>query len=366
MKTEMKKYFHHIFIIIFVLLFFPIYADYKMISIGNEGSDKANVFSVNNDGIIKFLYELTVTKGAEAESITFAPNGHWGLIGCLSTSWPSYQFTTVIGVDKNQIISIIGYVHNEYGWLVAISPDSKYGVYGAYLGTIRFNNYNNTYIVINNINYIFDNISASFSSLNNKLIIEDGISKVIEFEISDNGNAVPTSNTLDISPAIAIGCPDNETSPDGKTCILLNNSNMCITVLSIHKEGGFSLVQQFGEQRLNPRVVRFTPDSKYAIISFDDHIRSYKINDDYHLSEVSSIYFEYPAGEAMDVTPDGKFAVTEEQFNGYLIFHVFKIHDDGTLEYLPQNDYIYGGFASAIAFVPPYKTAADPSWNMYH
>ena len=337
-----------------------------MICIGNEGSDKANIFSVGNDGVIKFLYKLTVTQGGEAENITFAPNGHWGLIGCWTTSWPPSQFTTVFGIDKNQNITIIGFVHNEYGWLVAISPDSQYGVYGAYLGTIRFNNYNKTYIVINNINNIFDNISASFSSLNNKFTIEDGISKVIEFEISDNGNAVPTSNTLDISPAIAIGCPDNETSPDGRTCILLNNSNMCITVLSIHKDGGFSLVQQFGKQSLNPRVVGFTPDSKYAIISFYGHIRSYKINDDCHLSEVSSIDLGTTAGEAMGVTPDGKFAVTEEQFNGYLIFYVFKIHEDGTLEYLPQNDYICGGFASAIAFVPPYKTAADPSWNMYH
>ena len=360
---------HIILVCLFCLFMFQpclLFADYRMICIGDEGSDKASIFSVNNDGIIKFLYELTVTPGGEPDGITFAPNGHWGLIGCWISSWPIYQFTTVIGVDNNQIISIIGYVHNEYGWLVAISPDSQYGVYGANLGTIHFNNHNNTITVINNINPIITNYYASFSSLSNKLIVEDGISKVVEYEISDTGNAIPTSNTLDISPAIAMAYPDNETSPDGKTCILLNNSNMCITVLSIHKDGGFSLVQQFGEQSLNPRVVRFTPDSKYAIISFWGHIGSYKINDDSNLTEISSISLDFSTGEAMGVTPDGKLAVTEEQFNGYHIFYVFKIHDDGTLEYLPQNDYIYGGFISAIAFVPPYKTAADPSWNMYH
>jgi len=360
----MKAHIPFIFIIIIIFLHSFAYSNYIMVCTIFESQD-ADIYSMTDEGKIQFNYELKVTQGVEALSITFAPNGHWGLIGCNTTPQPSTQFATVIGVDKNQNISIIGYIPNKYRWLVAISPDSKYGVYGYNLGTIRFNNYNNTFTVINNINPIVTNYYASFSNLNNKLIVEDGVNKVIEYEISNTGNAVPTSNTLDISPAIAMGWPDNETSPDGKTCILLNNSNMCITVLSIHKDGGFSLVQQFGEQSLNPRVVGFTPDSKYAIISFYGHIRSYKINDDSHLTEISSIELGDTAGEAMDVTPDGKFAVTEEAFIDHLIFHVFKIYDNGTLEYLPQNDYIFEGYPSAIAFIPPYKTAADPSWNMY-
>ena len=361
----MGKLFHYLFFIIFAFSSVSIYADYRMICVGDEASGKASIFSVSNYGIIKFLYEQTVTQGDEAESIAFAPNGHWGLIGCWLTSLTQNHSTTVFGVDKNQNISIIGYVPNEYNWLVAISPDSQYGIYGYKLGTIHFNNYNNSFTVINNINPIITSFSTSFSNLNNKLIVENTIiNKVVEYEISITGNAVPTSNTLDISPAIFM-VMDNETSPDGKTCILLNNCNMCITVLSIHKEGGFSLAQQFGKQQLNPRKVRFTPDSKYAIISFYGHIRSYEINYDSSLTEISSIELGDTAGEAMGVTPDGKFAVTEEQFNGYHIFYVFRIHDDGTLEYLPQNDYTYGGFISDIGFVPPYITATDSSWNMY-
>jgi hypothetical protein len=325
---------------------------------------EAKVFHVNDNGAITYQYSVSVP--FDRLSVVFATNGKWGLMGGNTSSiYPEWKVTTILGVDENRNITCLGSVHNEYEELVAISPDSQYGVYGANLGTIHFNNYNNTFTVINNINPPVTNFCTSFSSLNDKLIVEDGINKVIEYEISDNGNTVATSNTLDISPAIAMGGPDNETSPDGKTCILLNNSNMCITVLSIHKEGGFSLVQQFGKQSLNPRVVRFTPDSKYAIISFFGHVRSYIIGDDFHLTEVSSIDLGLYAGGVMDITPDGKFFVTQEQFNGYLIFYIFKIHDDGTLEYLPQNDYICGGFVSAIAFVPPYKTAADPSWNMY-
>jgi len=361
----MKTHFYLIFLIIIIFIHSSVYSNHIMLC-AFFGDYEAKVFHMSDNGEITYQYSISVP--FDRRSIVFASNGKWGLIGGNTSSiYPEGKVTTILGVDENRDITCLGSVYNEYEYLVAISPDSRYGVYGANLGTLHFNNYNNTFTVINNTNSFITSYHASFSSLNNKLIVEDDvINRVVEYEISDTGNAVPTSNTLDISPAIAMGLPDNETSPDGKTCILINNCNMCITVLSIHKEGGFSLAQQFGKQSLNPRVVGFTPDSKYAIISFYGHVRSYEINYDSHLTEVSSIDLGTTAGEAMGVTPDGKYAVTGEAFNGYLIFHVFKIHEDGTLEYLPQNDYVCGGFVSAIAFVPPYKTAADPSWNMYH
>jgi hypothetical protein len=48
-------------------------------------------------------------------------------------------------------------------------------------------------------------------------------------------------------------------------------------------------------------------------------------------------------------------------------FFVVRVHDDGTLEYLPDKTYFTSyGDVSDIAFVPPRKTEANPSWLMYH
>ena len=65
------------------------------------------------------------------------------------------------------------------------------------------------------------------------------------------------------------------------------------------------------------------------------------------------------------MTPDGKYAVTRTLMGGASIFFVVRIHEDGKLEYLPNNDYNCSGQVSDIAFIPPQKSEADSSWNRY-
>jgi hypothetical protein len=141
--------------------------------------------------------------------------------------------------------------------------------------------------------------------------------------------------------------------------------------MRIHESGGLSIVQQFANASLNAYVVDFTPDSQYAIISFmaessyNPNLWCYRIEADSRLTEVDGINLPEDPGEAMAVTPDGKYAITRGIISGQSLFYVVRIHENGTLEYLPQNDYVCGGYVSAIAFVPPRKSEAKPSWNMY-
>ncbi|MCX7000350.1 MAG: hypothetical protein NT106_08675 [Candidatus Sumerlaeota bacterium] len=362
----MKKYFHHLFFIIFALLFFPVNADYRMMCTFYEGSNKASIFSVSNDGDIKFLYELAVTPGGEPMSIVFAPNGHWGLIGCNTTPWPLSQVTTVIGVNKNQDIAVIGFVHNEYYWLVAISPDSKYGVYGAFLQTLRFLP-DNTFYPIPTNNSFLASYDADFSSLSGNLIaVKSSITcEIAEYTLTSDGKTTNTGVIMNISPAT--GNSDLAISPDGRTCIVLSGVGQAFTVLHVLEGGGFSFVQQFGNPGLNPGVVKFTPDSKYAIISFFStyDLRSYLINEDSSLTEVCALDIPYYLGGFLGLSPDGKIAVFGALAYGYTFLYVVRVHDDGTLEYLHDKDYVCNGYISCIDFIPPYKTAADPSWNMY-
>jgi hypothetical protein len=134
--------------------------------------------------------------------------------------------------------------------------------------------------------------------------------------------------------------------------------------------GDFHIVQQFNTYSLNPGEAAFTPDSQYAIISFcvtsiGPDMVIYRIGGDSRLTEIDDA--TYPeATFGITMTHDGKFGVTRALVNNITIFYVMRIHEDGTLEYLPDKDYVTTGHDFDLAFVPPQKTEADSSWTMYH
>ena len=323
---------------------------------------EARVYKLSEEGDISFDYKLDV--GGYPLSIKFSPNGHWGLVGGDTTvGHPERQKTVVLGIDKNRKISVLGSVHNEHECLVAISPDSRYGVHGADLKTIRFLP-DNSFYAIPTDNPILC-VQAKFSNLSNNIL---GQSKCVmeEYYLMENGRTKATSFTLDISPAT--GYCDLEITPDGKTCIALSNiRNYEITSLRIHEQGGFSLVQQFGTDSLDAAEVDFTPDSRFAVVAFTgrENLRSYSIDGESKLSQVDELYLPGGPGEDMAITPDGKYVVTRELINYYSFFYVVRLHEDGTMEYLPEKDYVCGGHVSAMAFVPPRITSAEGVWNMY-
>jgi len=71
----------------------------------------------------------------------------------------------------------------------------------------------------------------------------------------------------------------------------------------------------------------------------------------------------------MGVSPDFKLAVAGERVlesgvhKSY--FYVFRIHENGMIEYLPDKDYVCLGHFTDIAFVPPQVTDAEPAWDSY-
>jgi hypothetical protein len=347
-----------------------LFADYVMLCTFVDNTI-ARVYNVSDQGDIQYDYTLDI--GSEPNSVCFSPNGHWGMIGCNTISTkPETQQTVILGVDENIKISVLGSVHNEYHWLVSISPDSHYGVYGFDLKSIRFYP-DNTYVEIPNDNPLIASFYAPFSKLNFNFYVENNDKKITECTLSPDGRTTTTGQVINIIPST--GAQDVNVSPDGKTCIALSIIKYRITVLRIHQEGGASIVQQFNTISTNPYVVDFTPDSKYALVSFVTSpseypdLIIYSIGPDSLLTETDSVILPNDPGEEMAVTPDGKFAITRclilEPSGPRSYFYVVRIHEDGTLEYLPEKDYNCSGFVSAIAFVPPRITSAGNSWIMY-
>ena len=327
----------------------------------------ARVYRVGDDGSIMFQNYLTV--GGNPESLRFSPNGKWGLIGSNTTTYPPTQKTIVLNVDRNREISVAGSVFNDVGELVAISPDSRWGVHGADLKTIRRYS-NGTFTAIPCENPIYAaNAFADFSSLNGYIYCKGATRVINEHYIGPDGVVRPTGDSVNISPSsAALGI---RISPDGKTGVILSISEFHLTSLRIMKEGGMSLVQQFNVSDGYPYVVKFTPDSKYAIVtfmgaSFGPDLRCFRINSDSTLSEVGSVILpDNPSGN-MDITSDGKYIVTVELPSPYISrYYVVCLHDDGTLEYLPDKTFEAPGHCSSIAFVPPQVTDAEPAWSMY-
>ena len=362
-----------VFILMTCLSFFGhsgcLFADYVMMCTFWE-STIARVYNVSDEGDIQYDYTLDID--SEPVSICFSRNGKWGMVGCWTTSNPATQKTIILDIDENIKISVLGFVHNEYQSLVSISPDSRYGIYGWDLNSVRFYP-DNTYYTIPNDNPFIGNREASFSKLNHKLYVQQSSNKkVVECTLLEDGRTTITGEEVDISPST--GAQDLNVSPDGKTCIALSIITYEISVIRIHPEGGASLVQQFNTISMNPYVVDFTPDSKYAVISFYTSSQTpdfiiYRIGEDSLLTEVDSLQLPNDPGEDMAVTPDGKFAITRflilEHSGPRSYFYVVRIHEDGTLEYLPERDYNCTGFVSDIKFVPPQRTAAGESWIRY-
>ena len=344
-----------------------LFSDYVMMCTFFENPE-ARVFNVSDEGSINYEYSLTVTQGASPESLVFSRNGKCGLVGVHTTYYPPTHIITVLGVDNSDTISVLGTVHNENEILVAISPDSKYGVYGRNLQTLRFNS-DNTYELIPTENPNLSGIYGDFSSLSGNLITNSGYpgKKILEFTLLPDGRTTATGVVVDISPSP--GFQNVKVSPDGKTCIVLSIAEYNITSLRVNESGGFSIAQQFHSQSSNPFDIGFTPDSKYVLISFiddeDGNIRSFQINEDSTLTLVDAIVLPYYPGEDMAVTPDGKFAITRGLIQSKSYFDVVRIHEDGTLEYLPEKGYIDNLPVSDMEFVPPQITAAGNTWLMY-
>jgi WD40 repeat protein len=320
----------------------------------------ARMYNVSDEGDITFDYNLTVG-GGDPCAIIFSPDGKWGLIGCHTTDYPPTQVAIVLGVDENREISVLGTAHNELYELVAISPDSRYGVYGCDLKTLRFDN-DTTYTVIPTENPILC-LQAVFSKVSNNIL---GQSKCVieEYTLLPDGRTTDTGFTLDISPST--GYQDLNITPDGRTLIVLSGQTYRVTSLRINEEGGCSIAHQFDPGSYNPGEVDFTPDSKYAVISFVwsiNNLKIYSIGEDSKLTETDSIHLPSYPGEDMAITPDGKYIITRALINDKSYFYVVRIKEDGKLEYLPEKDYVCTGHVSAIAFVPPQIHGV--SWILY-
>jgi len=334
----------------------------------------ARVYRVGDDGAISFDKCLTV--GGYPLALRFSPNGKWGMVGG-DTTWnhPERQITVMLNVDRNREISVAGSVFNNKQNLIAISPDSRWGVHGWDLKSIRRYS-NGTFTAIPCENPVYArNAFADFSSLNGYLycateqkIDDQRVFFINEFLIDIDGIVKPTGDSVNISPSsAALGI---RISPDGKTAVVLSVMEFDLTTLRIHEDGGMSLVQQFNVIEGFPYVVKFTPDSKYAIVTFmgafpGPAIRCFRINSDSTLSEVGSVIFPGSPSEDMDISPDGKYIISRELKMSNSYFYVVRLHEDGQLEYLPENNFFQSGAVSDIAFVPPQVTDVEPAWDMY-
>ena len=317
----------------------------------------SEIFNVSDNGEIIHQYNLTLTERNVPFKMCFSPDGRWALVGYDTTpSIPNTHITTLLKVDKNDIVHVQATLDNGYNELVTISPDSKYGVYGQNLNTLRYYSDGTFFDIPTDESYLSGKY-GDFSKYSGNIITNSGWpgGEVREFTLMDDGRTTTTGVVVDISPAT--GLKGLFVSPDGKTVIALSYiDGYEITVLKVHEEGGLSVTQQFTPLSTGPRDVDFTPDSRFALITFYDSdgekVRSYEINEKSELTLVDAIFLPGSPGEDMAVTPDGRYCITRELIRGRSYFYVVAIDKDGYLTYLPDNDYDIPGFVSDIAFLP--------------
>jgi hypothetical protein len=172
--------------------------------------------------------------GGNPESLCFAPNGKWGLVGNYTTDYPPTQEDIVLGVDENRIISVLGTVHNDLYDLIAISTDSRYGVYGCNLKTLRFDN-DTSFTVIPTENPLLC-VQAVFSKVTNNILVQR-LNFIEEYTLLPDGRTTDTGFTLDISPSTGNG--DLNVTPDVKYIVTraLINDKSYFYVVRIKEDG---------------------------------------------------------------------------------------------------------------------------------
>ena len=342
--------------------------DYVMLATFYEMKEY-RTFHVSNQGEI--TYNSKQQFPLKPFLIAIAPNGKWGLIGCVTTPDPSMQYSILLKIGKEKNIELWDYLYNKYlngetSRYVSISPDSSIGCYGNNLNSVRVLN-NNFYNLHYNSNIpvaVYDFLSS------NRILAQTGWHILSEFSVSPDGVTTPTGVTIDISPSTAQR--GIRVSPDGRTAIVISGVGADVTVIRVNGDGDFSVVQQFGYagDNYNPSAVYFSQNSSLAAIRYQKFISIYAVSYDSRLTEISraSIPRGVPDG-MMAVSYDFKLAVA-----GYRVlesgvqksyFYVFRIHENGMIEYMPDKDYVCLGLYGDIAFVPPQVTDAEPAWDMY-
>ncbi len=358
---KMIKYFLNLYMLLFMLCNMCHSDNIMVCSFFDNPIVK--IYSLSNNADINYLYSID-TKGLPV-NIEFAPDGRWGLIGHYTAS-ASKSITTILKVDNKKQISILDNIENKYHELLAITPDSSIGVHGRNLQTIKMNK-DYSYQTFSS-QYTEDlGMNASFSRLNNYLYTDPPFGPlgsnmyVYEYEIIPDNIVKPTGFSIALE-RYSTG-QDLNISPDGKTCIVLG---VWITSMSILPEGG--LVIKDAKKQIDlrgPNEIVFTPDSKYAIVSFLEGIESYLINNDSTMTFIQSLRLLGAPGEDLAITPDGKYAVTRWLSSTGTIYNIIKINPDGTIEYLPEKDFAENGAVSAMAFLPPYQEYLSTSWYLY-
>jgi len=337
--------------------------DYMMLATFYELKEY-RTFQVSNQGEI--TYNSKQQLPLEPFRITIAPNGKWGLIGCRTTPDPAMQYSVLLKIDDKSNISIWEYLYNMYQigkpYLVAISSDSKIGAYGIRMNTVKIIN-NDIYSIQYNNNPV-DRYGFLSSE---KMIAQTDWHIFSEFTVSTDGVTTPTGITIDISPSA--GNTGMRVSPDGSTVIVISGVGADVTVIRVNGDGDYSVVQQFGRYD-QPSAVHFSQNSSLVAIRYEYYISIYSVSYDSRLTEISRAYIPWgiPTGR-MAVSHDFKLAVA-----GYRVlegsvyksyFYVFRIHENGMIEYLPDKDYVCLGLYGDIAFIPPQVTDAEPAWNNY-
>ena len=338
-----------------------VFCDYILFCL-YTGTGQSRVFNMDRDGFLSYHYDLTLTDLNEPVQVCFSPNAKWGLVGYdMSQSKPETHITTLLKIGIDRKIYVHETLQNSYGRLVAISPDSKYGVYGQNLNTLKYHS-NGTIENIHTDNSYIAGIYGDFSSYNGNIITNSGWPghEIKEFILLADGRTTITENIVDINPTMAL--LGLQVSPDGRTCIALSNSESKITSLRINQNGEIILAHEHTEPKSGPVDLGFTPDSKYLLVSFYDcdgsdggELRCFSIDNESRLSLVKSLDLpNCPHG--MAVTPDGKYAVVCDFILGKTYFYVVEISENGGLTYLPDRDFEYPGLMTALSFVPDPKS----------
>ena len=222
-----------------------LFCDYVMMVLF-AGTGNSKVFQMDDNGVISHQYDLILTDRNEPMELCFSPDGRWGLVGYdMTQSKPETHITTVLGINNDRIIHVQETIPNSFDKLVAISPDSKYGVYGQNLNTLRYYS-DRTFEDIPTDNDYLAGLYADFSSYSGNLITDSGWpgGEVREFTLLENGKTTTTGVIVDISPATAF--QGVYVSPDGKYAViagvLLGTTYFC--VVEINKDGTLSYLPE--------------------------------------------------------------------------------------------------------------------------
>ena len=203
-----------------------------------------------------------------------------------------------------------------------------------------------------------------------------GHDQVQTLRINDDGGYGSFGTALDLPNYYY----DFALSPDGRWAAVTSLDWPNLQLIRVHQDGSLEMAQTFSYydwEHVNQTGVFFSPDNRFLIMVSEGTVTAelFKLDTEQDVwASYSQIGSKTPGWQMIlpytpAVTPDSRYLLFRS--NNHLNLnhdwlHITRIHEDGTLEYLPGREVDLDQHVGALAIIPlPPKNKAAPEWGLY-